>query len=199
MTLPQKKQVLLDAAIELFAQDGFWNTTTANIAKHAGVGTGTLFTYFPSKNDLMDEVYLSIKSELLAAINVSSLESGSVREVLEMTCSRIMQWGCLHPAKLRLLHQLRQSNLISQRVRDAIEEDWRPLLQHVQKGQQAGILAPQDLSFLQQFIVSYIETLQQHLLQHQLTSSAVEDLVTSTFPMLWRAITPPLSHEKDPT
>ena len=63
-----KKQALLEAAIELFAKDGFWNTTTANIAKHAEVATGTLFTYFPTKNDLLDEVYLMIKREALAEV-----------------------------------------------------------------------------------------------------------------------------------
>ena len=54
MNHPPKKQALLEAAIELFAKDGFWQTTTASIAQEAGVATGTLFTYFPTKNDLID-------------------------------------------------------------------------------------------------------------------------------------------------
>ena len=44
MNHPSKKQALLEAATELFAKDGFWQTTTASIAQEAGVATGTLFT-----------------------------------------------------------------------------------------------------------------------------------------------------------
>ena len=44
MNHPPKKQALLETAIELFAEDGFWQTTTASIAQEAGVATGTLFT-----------------------------------------------------------------------------------------------------------------------------------------------------------
>ncbi|MCW5843897.1 MAG: helix-turn-helix transcriptional regulator [Caldilinea sp.] len=44
--MSDKKQQLLEASIDLFAREGFWNTSTASIAKHAGVATGTLFNYF---------------------------------------------------------------------------------------------------------------------------------------------------------
>ncbi len=76
MNLPPKKQALLEAAIELFAKDGFWQTTTASIAQEAGVATGKLFNYFPTKNDLIDELYLSIKREALAVVQREPEASG---------------------------------------------------------------------------------------------------------------------------
>ena len=44
---------ILAAGRELFARDGFDATTTRAIAQQAGIGTGTLFLYFPEKRDLL--------------------------------------------------------------------------------------------------------------------------------------------------
>src|SRR5580700_11073696 len=58
------KQAILAAALKLFAEKGFYNTSTRAISKKAGIAEGTLFNYFETKEDLalyffereMDEV-----------------------------------------------------------------------------------------------------------------------------------------------
>ena len=120
-----KKQALLEAAIELFAKDGFWNTTTANIAKHAGVATGTLFTYFPTKNDLLDEVYLMIKREALAEVQREPKPQGAFEAVFKEIHTRLLKWGSANPKKFQLMLQLRQGNQVSQRIHETIEDDWK--------------------------------------------------------------------------
>ena len=53
-----KKQVtdtrtaIIKAALKLFTERGFHDTSTAQISRKAGVATGTLFNYFPTKKDL---------------------------------------------------------------------------------------------------------------------------------------------------
>lgn len=44
---------ILEAGRELFSRDGFDATTTRAVAQRAGIGTGTLFLYFPEKRDLL--------------------------------------------------------------------------------------------------------------------------------------------------
>jgi AcrR family transcriptional regulator len=46
------KRAILAAALELFAKKGFYRTTTKEISKKAGIGEGTLFNYFETKEDL---------------------------------------------------------------------------------------------------------------------------------------------------
>jgi AcrR family transcriptional regulator len=48
-----KRQNLVDAAISLFADKGFYYTTTAEVSAQAGVAAGTLYLYFNSKDDLL--------------------------------------------------------------------------------------------------------------------------------------------------
>ena len=101
------KKALLEAAMWLFAKDGFWNITTANIAKHAAVATGTLFTYFPTKNDLLDEVYLMIKREALAEIQREPKLRASFQAVFKEIHTRQLKWGLANPKKFPLMLQLR--------------------------------------------------------------------------------------------
>jgi len=46
------RKAILRAALELFAKQGFYRTTTKAIARKAGIAEGTLFNYFPTKEDL---------------------------------------------------------------------------------------------------------------------------------------------------
>ena len=46
------KRAILQAALELFAQKGFYQTTTSAISRKAGIAEGTLFNYFETKEDL---------------------------------------------------------------------------------------------------------------------------------------------------
>ena len=60
-----KRDLLIEAAIELFGEFGFWNTSTASVAKKAGVATGTLFNHFKTKDELIDEVMVYLKREMI--------------------------------------------------------------------------------------------------------------------------------------
>lgn len=61
----QKRQRIVMAARELFQRQGFADTTTQQIAAAADIGTGTLFLYAKSKEDLLVMVF---KDEMLATV-----------------------------------------------------------------------------------------------------------------------------------
>lgn len=52
-----KRQQILGAAYQLFAQRGFAATTTADISREAGVSTGNLFHYFPTKRAIFSAIF----------------------------------------------------------------------------------------------------------------------------------------------
>src|SRR5574337_1840300 len=63
-----KRRLILDAALEVFAERGFHGTTIPEIAAAAGVGAGTLYRYFEHKEALVNEVYRDAKLRLRAAL-----------------------------------------------------------------------------------------------------------------------------------
>jgi AcrR family transcriptional regulator len=56
----------MSAAIRVIAAQGL-GAPTATIAKEAGVSNGSLFTYFETKADLLNQLYVGLKTEMGAA------------------------------------------------------------------------------------------------------------------------------------
>ena len=63
-----KQNAILEAATHLFAERGLTAAPTSEISKQAGVAEGTLFTYFKTKDDLINALYREIKLELADAM-----------------------------------------------------------------------------------------------------------------------------------
>ena len=73
---PEKRSRYLNSALKLFVVNGIKNTSTAAIAKDAGTAAGTLFIYFPTKQDLIHELVIQIarqQSEYIKSRITSSL------------------------------------------------------------------------------------------------------------------------------
>ena len=51
-----KKQLIMDTALELFAEDGFHATSMNKIAVKAGISKGLAYNYFESKQEILDEI-----------------------------------------------------------------------------------------------------------------------------------------------
>ncbi len=52
----EKKTLIMDVALELFAKEGFHSTTISHIAKHAGISKGLMYNYFESKEALLSAI-----------------------------------------------------------------------------------------------------------------------------------------------
>jgi len=63
-----KRRLILDAALGVFAEKGFHGTSVPEVADAAGVGTGTLYRYFEHKEALVNEVYRDAKLRLRSAL-----------------------------------------------------------------------------------------------------------------------------------
>ena len=61
---PDKREAILDAALELFAERTFDGTAVPLIAERAGVAAGTIYRYFDSKEALVNALYRRWKGEL---------------------------------------------------------------------------------------------------------------------------------------
>jgi AcrR family transcriptional regulator len=85
-----RPQELLDAALELFVEKGFAAARAEEVAQRAGVSKGTLYLYYPSKEDLFKAV---IAAGLTARIEATALEvqawNGSMGGLLE---DRLVRW-----------------------------------------------------------------------------------------------------------
>lgn len=80
-----RPQQLLDAALELFVEKGFSATRSEDLAQRAGVAKGTLYLYYPSKEDLFKEVVRQNLSKLITeGIELIGSFEGPTAELLSM-------------------------------------------------------------------------------------------------------------------
>jgi AcrR family transcriptional regulator len=88
----QKRALIIQAAAHVFADKGFSGTVMADIAVQAGIGKGTLYEYFESKEDLFFAVFewFAKETEAAAKVSVSAL-GGLASERLTILSESVMQ------------------------------------------------------------------------------------------------------------
>jgi AcrR family transcriptional regulator len=112
-----KRNAILQAAIHVFAERGFWSTSTAAISKAAGLAEGTLFTYFSTKDELVNQLYRALKIELAEVLLSELPRSAGIRSKLEYIWNQYVAWGVENPAKYKVMVQLRMSDKITAETR----------------------------------------------------------------------------------
>jgi AcrR family transcriptional regulator len=112
-----KRLAILDAAIKLFADRGPGATPTAAISIAARIAEGTLFTYFATKEDLVNEVYRLLKREVAVSLAVAYPTAADARLRFRHVWDRYIEWGVSHPDKFRVLEQLEASDSITEESR----------------------------------------------------------------------------------
>jgi AcrR family transcriptional regulator len=116
---------ILAAALRLFTTHGFQGTPTAGISREAGVSTGTLFHYFPNKNTLIDELYLSIQREVAEEIRNGDDADLPTRERLEGCFRGYIAWGMANPGKVDFLNLFYNSPSIGDEVKDEAHREFQ--------------------------------------------------------------------------
>jgi TetR/AcrR family transcriptional regulator len=80
-----RPQELLDAALELFVEKGFAATRAEEVAARAGVSKGTLYLYYPSKEDLLKAVILrNISHEIAEGFGIVKAHEGRAADLLQL-------------------------------------------------------------------------------------------------------------------
>ena len=101
----EKRAALLQAALELFTEQGFHGASTAQIARHAGVASGTLFFHFKSKEELIHELFEEIRLKIDQRIQKSFDVEIPVRERFLLTFSILLHYFLENPREFKLVEQ----------------------------------------------------------------------------------------------
>ncbi|MGU3361798.1 TetR/AcrR family transcriptional regulator [Methylobacterium sp. M6A4_1b] len=107
-----RRSAIVSAAIRVIAAHGL-EASTAAIAKEAKISNGSLFTYFTTKSDLLNQVYVDLKEEM-AAISFQDLGAkDDPKEQMRQLWSQRLRWAASSPEKHRALMHLTVSNEIT--------------------------------------------------------------------------------------
>src|SRR5678815_3847362 len=98
-----KRRLILDAAVRVFARKGYHTCRVGDIAEEAGVAHGLLYHYFDSKEALLEAVFRQTWSELLAAFAEVVASGEPAREQLRAVAAILLRAWRRDPDLVRVL------------------------------------------------------------------------------------------------
>ena len=102
---------ILRATLKLVIQKGIHNTPMSLISKEAGVGMGTIYNYFKSKEVLINALYLKLKGEEAEHMLKDYKKGMSVRKSFFFFWNNIFNYFIIHPQEFQFLEQFYFSEL----------------------------------------------------------------------------------------
>ena len=88
-----KKEQILYAALDVFAKQGLEKGKIADIAKQAGIGKGTVYEYFKSKDEIFKAIELMFIGESMGQIKQLAESDDSPTEKIEALVSILKPYG----------------------------------------------------------------------------------------------------------
>ncbi len=181
MARPKEHQpaTILTAALRLFRSEGV-SVSTARIAKAAGVSNGTLFNYFPTKQALIDALYVSIKDDLAESVGVLD-DHVPVESRMRQVWDRWFGWARANRDAHLVMNLLHQSGLASLEAQTIGTEALQGPIAVLDEALEGGILV--DLP------IDYLGALIQHQLDQAVMSELDDGQADVAFGVLWNGIT----------
>ncbi len=135
-----KRRQILDAAVRVFARQGFHATRVSDIADEAGVAYGLVYHYFRSKDEVLGELFVERWSLLLAAIEEADSAGGSHRSRLAAVAGFIVESYRHDPElmKVIIVEVTRAANSFGRTHLPEIRRAYESIAKIVADGQEAG-------------------------------------------------------------
>jgi TetR/AcrR family transcriptional regulator, fatty acid metabolism regulator protein len=135
-----KRRQILDAAIKVFARQGFHSTRVSDIADEAGVAYGLVYHYFDSKEEVLNELFTERWSLLLAAIDEADNAGQAPREKLANVANFIIESYRHDPElmKVIIVEVTRAANSFGQTHLGEIRRAYDSIARIVEEGQESG-------------------------------------------------------------
>lgn len=142
-------------AIRLFVERGFHDTPTSLIAREAGVANGTLFHHYPSKEILINSLYLEVNAQLAEASSNGLDALTDFPDRLSTTWHNTLHWALEHPRKIEFVLQFSHSPYLDRMTLEQSDAMTVLYINLLKEGSRKGFLVKAEPELL------YVMTIQQ--------------------------------------
>ena len=185
--VPDKRINFLNAALKLFVTHGVQNTSTAAIAKEAGTAAGTLFLYFPTKQDLINELVLQISNDQSSYLKTLVDPSLPVRDTFFTIWRGSIDWFLEHREAYEYVRQVRDTGMVDEAIVQESGKSFVYFYDAIQKGLNEGALKPYPLELIGAFLYQDIVAVM-GLLNTQSKPKKQEEIIQAGFDIFWDGI-----------
>ena len=152
IAVADKRRVILDAAVRVFARDGYHTSRVGDIAEEAGIAHGLLYHYFASKDEVLATIFRENWGELIEAFHRVEASAEPPDEQLRGIAKLLLRSWRNDPDLVRVMvREVARSPHLQAQV-DEIREGFLTIQRIVERGQAAGVfrrdLDPQLVSWI---------------------------------------------------
>jgi len=134
----EKRRLILDAAVRVFARKGFHTCRVGDIAEEAGVAHGLLYHYFASKDEVLEAVFRENWSVLLERIQAVEDSGEAAREQLRHVAAILLRTWLHQPDVVRVVvREIARSPEVQQRIGELVQPI-QAIQRIVERGQTTG-------------------------------------------------------------
>lgn len=178
--------MILLAAMNLFVEKGIQGTPMSAIAKAAGSGMGTIYNYFATKEDLINAIYLHIKtSEIIQTLKSLDSDSSLKTRFLEFYIS-VINFYLKHPAGFAFMDQMQNSPIITKETKAQGLNAFAPVFELITQGQNEGIIKPLAMESIIYFLAGTINTFVRWILKAD--KETQQQKIADQLTMVWDAV-----------
>jgi len=174
----------MEAATRVIVTQGL-SAPTATIAQEAGISNGSLFTYFETKADLFNQLYLQLKTGMAAAALEGIPAEGDLQKKVLHAWSNWMDWATSNPEKRRALAQLAISGEVTSATRAAAQKTLASLADLMEQVRTHGSLRTTSKGFAAAIMNSLAETTMDFMIHDPANA---KKHCKAGFEIFWRAI-----------
>jgi AcrR family transcriptional regulator len=179
-----KRNAIMAATTRAIVTHGL-SASTAMIAQKAGVANGSLFTYFETKADLFNQLYLELKAGMASAALEGLPAEAELRVQTLHIWSNWMRWAVSNPEKRRALAQLGVSDEITPATRAAGHRTMAGIAELLEQVRANGPLRGAPMGFVAAILNSLAEATMDYMVQD---STNADEHCKVGFDALWRVI-----------
>lgn len=177
----------LEAALKLFVEQGVQNTSTAEIAREAGTAAGTLFLYYPTKQDLIHALALKIGREQSAYIQSILDPALPARETFRAIWDGSVTWFREHMDAYQFIQQVRDTGLIAPEVAAESNQFFTYYYDAITKGLRVGSIQPYPAEVIGGFLYHDIVAVM-NLIRMQPDPAHHDPVTRLGFEIFWNGI-----------
>jgi AcrR family transcriptional regulator len=179
-----KRTKIMAAAIKAIAEQGL-GASTALIAKSARVSNGALFTYFETKADLLNQLYIELKLRMAETTVADAPLDAEPREQLRYVWYGMLRWAAERPQERAALAQLSVSNDVTDTSRAVAHKPYAEVEALLDRCRANGAIRDASLAFVASLVMAMVDAAIDGLAAEP---DAAERHAAIGFDALWRAI-----------
>lgn len=183
---PEKRKSLLNATLSLVNNNGFHAAPMSKIAKVAGVSPATIYIYFENKQDLINQLYLEIKSTFWNYAFKDDTKDFPVKKAFEIIWFNIADFRMQHVEEAMFLSQCENTPIVDEHIREEGLIHLQPMVELWDKGKEEGIIKAICPFLLYSFTIYPMAFLMTK--QHRENYTLEKDALEVAFQCAWDSI-----------